>query len=128
MILDTSAVVAIVFREEGYEDPAGKLARAEQVGIGSPTLVESGIVITARFKKDARGVLARFLSENGVRIVPFSEGHFSLAMEAWMRYGKGRHSARLNFGDCLSFATAKMARTALLCVGEDFRKTDILIA
>jgi ribonuclease VapC len=79
-------------------------------------------------KKDARGSLARFIEENQVIVTPFTEGHYSLAVSAWLKYGKGRHPAALNFGDCISYATAKAAEMPLLCVGDDFPRTDLTLA
>jgi len=128
MILDSSAVVAIVFREPGYEDLLQKLLAAAEVGIGSPTLVESGIVLSARLNRDTRGLLARFLEEASVTTLPFSEAHYGVAVGAWLKYGKGRHPANLNFGDCLAYAAAKLSDAPLLCVGDDFPQTDLPLA
>ena len=66
--------------------------------------------------------------EGGIQVAPFGEAHSRQAVEAWLRFGKGRHAASLNFGDCLSYAVARLARRPLLCVGEDFPKTDLEIA
>ena len=128
MIIDTSAVLAIVFQEPGYEELALKVARAEEVGIGAPTLVECGIVLTARLEQDARGLLARFIEEANITVVPFTEMHYGISVGAWIRYGKGRHAAELNFGDCLTYAVAKLADMPLLAVGNDFPQTDIKLA
>ncbi|NMC68504.1 MAG: type II toxin-antitoxin system VapC family toxin [Myxococcales bacterium] len=128
MILDTSAITAVVFQEPGYESLRDRMSTDESVGIGSATLVEAGIVLSARLRRDARDLLARFLQEADVRIVPFDEDHWAVAVDAWLRFGKGRHPARLNFGDCLSYATARLAGEPLLCVGEDFPKTDLELA
>jgi len=128
MILDSSAIVAIFFQEPQYETLLQKLAEAQVVGIGAPTLVECGIVLSARMNTDARGLLSRFLSETNATVIPFSEAHFGVAMGAWLKYGKGRHPASLNFGDCLAYAVAKIADLPLLCVGDDFPKTDIVLA
>ena len=128
MIIDSSAIVAIFFKELGYETLTGKLANANEVGIGVPTLVECGIVLTARFGYDARGLLTRFVEETNIAIVPFTEAHFGTAVGAWLKYGKGRHPAGLNFGDCLSYAVAKLAGMPLLFVGDDFLQTDLLVA
>jgi ribonuclease VapC len=128
MILDTSAVVAIVFREPDYETFIEKLGQADQAGIGVPTLCEATIVLSARMKRDARAVAARFLMEGSISLIPFTEGHYSTAVDAWLRYGKGRHRANLNFGDCLAYATAKVAGESLLCKGRDFSLTDLVIA
>lgn len=128
MIIDSSAIVAIVLQEPGYESALDKLARAPGVGIGAPTLVETAIVLSARLHIDARGLLARLLAEAHVAVVPFGEAHYATALDAWLRFGKGRHPAALNFGDCLSYATARLADRPLLCVGEDFPQTDLPLA
>jgi uncharacterized protein with PIN domain len=72
---------------------------------------------TSRLKSDARALLARFLSEASIAVVPFGESHYGAAVEAWLRFGKGRHPAALNFGDCLSYAVASLADEPLLFVG-----------
>jgi ribonuclease VapC len=128
MILDSSAIIAIVFREPGYETVLDKLTSAAEVGVGYPTLVECSIVVSARLNRDARGLLTRFLKEAEVTTVPFSEAHYEAAVGAWLRYGKGRDPASLNFGDCLSYATAKIAAMPLLCTGNDFPQTDLPLA
>ena len=72
--------------------------------------------------------LARFLDEAAIAEVPFGAAHASVATDAWLRFGRGRHPAALNYGDCLAFATAKVAGQPLLCVGKDFSNTDLEIA
>lgn len=128
MILDSSAVVAMFFQEPGYEGLVQKLASVEQAGIGAPTLAECGIVLSARLDRDARGLLARFLEEANVAVVPFTEAHYSIALGAWLRFGRGRHPAGLNLGDCLAYAVARLAGMPLLCVGDDFSQTDLSLA
>ncbi len=128
MILDSSAVVALFLKEPGHEELRHKLIEAGVVVISAATLVETAIVLSSRMKKDARGSLARFIEENQVIVTPFTEGHYSLAVSAWLKYGKGRHPAALNFGDCISYATAKAAEMPLLCVGDDFPRTDLTLA
>ena len=128
MIFDTSAVVAILLREPGFEALLEKSARAPARAIGAPTLTETAIVLSARLRSDARGYLARFLHEGAIATVPFTEAHFGTAVDAWLRYGKGRHVASLNFGDCLSYATARIAGAPLLCSGDDFARTDLPLA
>ncbi|MBN1947202.1 MAG: type II toxin-antitoxin system VapC family toxin [Bradymonadales bacterium] len=128
MIVDTSAIVAIFLREPGFERLQSTLAEGEQVGIASPTLLETAIVLSARLGRDARGLLARLLAEASISVVPFGEAHAMVATDAWLRYGKGRHRAGLNFGDCISYATSKLAGQPLLCVGDDFGLTDIDLA
>jgi len=128
LILDSSAVVAIVLREPEFEGLLARLSRARNVGIGVPTLTETAIVLSARISGDARGLLARFLQEGNISTVPFGDAHFGVAVEAWLRYGKGRHPAGLNFGDCLAYAVSKVADEPLLCRGDDFAKTDLTLA
>lgn len=128
MILDTSAIVAVALKEPGFEELLRKLVGAPSLAVGVPTLTETAIVLSARLRQDARALLARFLLEGSVATVPFGDAHFSMAVDAWLRYGKGRHPAALNFGDCLSYATAKLAAEPLLCTGEDFSMTDVELA
>ena len=128
MILDRSAVVAIMLREPGWEHLLARMRDAPRLGIGAPTLLEAGIVVSARVGDDARGRLARLLLESGIVVLPVTDAHFGVAMEAWLRYGKGRHPAALTFGDCLAYATAVVAGEPLLCVGDDFPQTDCPLA
>lgn len=125
MILDSSAVVAILLRERGHERLLDALSAADAVGIGAPTAVESSLVVAARLGPRARPLVAEFIREGGIDVVPFLEEHTACALDAYLRYGKGRHKAALNFGDCLAYATAYVAQQPLLYVGEDFVKTDI---
>jgi ribonuclease VapC len=128
MIIDSSAVLSILFKEPGYEEWISKLAASKFTGIGVPTVAEAAIVLSSRLGKDSRLLLFRFLQEASIEQVPFGEEHANVAIDAWLRFGKGRHKAALNFGDCLSYATAKLADLPLLCTGDDFKKTDLLIA
>lgn len=128
MIVDSSAIVAVFFQEPGFEDLIEKLAQAKSVGVGAPTLAETAIVLSARLQRDARGMLERFLHEFQMETVPFGDAHWRAAQEAYVRFGKGRHRAALNFGDCLSYATARLADRPLLCTGKDFAGTDLTLA
>ncbi|MGH7824918.1 MAG: type II toxin-antitoxin system VapC family toxin [Candidatus Binatia bacterium] len=128
MILDTSAIVAIALKEPGFEEILEKLVRTSQAGVGVPTITESAIVLSARLKQDARSLLSRFLLEGSISTIPFSDAHFGLAVQGWLRFGKGRHPAALNLGDCMSYATARLAGEPLLCTGDDFPQTDLVLA
>jgi ribonuclease VapC len=128
MILDSSAIVAIILKEPGYDLVLQKIIKARQAGVGAPTLVECTIVISSRLSLDARGKLARFLEELNITVMPFTEVHYGTAIGAWLKYGKGRHPASLNFGDCIAYAIAKVSGLPLLFVGNDFSKTDITTA
>lgn len=128
MIVDSSALVAILLREPGWQDLLRRLAVEESPGVGAPTLAETGIVLTARLGKDGRRLLAAFVREADLQVIPFVEEHWKSATEAFGRYGKGRHPAALNFGDCLTYAVARLSGQPLLCVGDDFPKTDLELA
>lgn len=101
---------------------------ASALGIGAPTLVEATMVAVGQFDLHGRALLAQFLERNQVAEIPFGERHWRVAAEAFVRYGKGRHPASLNFGDCMTYATAQIADAPLLFVGEDFAKTDVAVA
>lgn len=125
MILDSSALLAVVFREAGHEALLERIIEAEAVAAGTPTLAETGIVLHARLREGAHGLLERVLDELAVQEIPFGEVHWREAVLAFHRYGSGRHRASLNFGDCMTYAVAKLAGEPLLFVGEDFRQTDV---
>jgi ribonuclease VapC len=125
VIIDSSAILAVIGKKSGYQRVVHALARSPRTRIGPPTILETGIVLTARFGSRGKTVLARFLQENDILTVEFGEEHAALALEAYSRFGKGRHPAALNFGDCCTYATASLAGETLLCVGDDFAKTDL---
>lgn len=128
MIVDSSALVAIVFEEPGFERLLDAIGESGVCGVPAPTLVEAGIVISARLGRDASGLLSRLITELDVSVIPFAEEHARAAVAAWVRFGKGRHTAALNFGDCISYAVAKLAHAPLLCTGRDFSRTDLALA
>jgi ribonuclease VapC len=128
VILDSSAVVAMLLREPGADLLEAKAAGAQALGIGAPTFVETLMVLSSRFGPDAAGHLEGFLQRSEAVVVSFSEEHAREAAEAFARFGKGRHRAALNFGDCMSYAVAKLAGQPLLCTGNDFAKTDLRLA
>jgi len=97
-------------------------------GIGAPTLVETGIVLASRLGVAGRTLLARAVDELALVPIPFGEEHWPVALEAYLRFGRGRHPAGLNFGDCLTYAIARLAGEPLLCLGGDFAKTDLALA
>lgn len=125
MIVDTSALVAIVFKEPGHEALLTTLASTSGVGIGAPTLAELGVVLAARLGIDPHSIIVRLLDELDISEVPFGAEHWREALLAFVRYGRGRHPARLNFGDCLTYAVARLADEPLLYVGDDFARTDL---
>ena len=91
-------------------------------------MVEAGIVLSARAGQDVSAVLMELLASADAIVIEFGQRHWREAVSAWGRFGKGRHPAGLNFGDCLTYATALVAGEALLAKGDDFTQTDIPLA
>ena len=125
MIVDTSALLAIVFQEPGYEDVLDRILSATVVAAGSPALAEAGIVLHARLGAGAPGLLERLLDELAIEEISFGSVHWREAVEAYRTFGKGQNAAGLNFGDCMTYAVARLSGEPLLLVGEDFAKTDL---
>lgn len=124
LVADTSALVAIVWREPGADWLGRQLASAEERIIAAPSALELGIVLEAR-STAAVGMGRRVLRDAQLEIVAFDADLAERAMDAWRRYGKGRHPAALNFGDCCTYALAERSGHPILCVGNDFRQTDL---
>ncbi len=128
MIVDSSALVTVLLREPGHERVLARLIEEPVAGVGAPTLAETGIVLAWRMGVAGRTMLARFVQEVGLVVVPFGDEHWGVAADAFLRFGKGRHAARLNYGDCLTYAVARLADEPLLCIGDDFAQTDLPLA
>jgi len=128
VIVDSSAVIAILLKEPGYERLRDGLAASEQASIGAPTVVESSLVLCSRLGRAGKTLLARFLEEAEIEVVEFTADHWTVAADAFIHYGKGRDRAGLNFGDCMTYAVAKLAGEPLLCLGDDFPATDLGLA
>ena len=128
MILDASALIAIVLDEPEREILVAKINAADTIAVGAPTLVEAVIVLSARAGQDVSAVLMELLASADAIVIEFGQRHWREAVSAWGRFGKGRHPAGLNFGDCLTYATALVAGEALLAKGDDFTQTDIPLA
>ncbi len=123
--VDSSAVLAILREEPGHGRLRATIARADVVAIGAPTLFETAMVAIARFGIEGEQLVERFLEKLEVQVLPFEEPHWRIADQAFERFGKGRHPAALNYGDCMSYATARVAAMPLLFIGNDFARTDI---
>ncbi len=128
MVLDTSALVAVLFDEPDRHDLVAKIAAAERCLISSATLIESSIVVEATRGEVAGRELDLFLHRANVQTVAVDEHQAQLARAAWRRYGKGQHAAGLNFGDLFSYALARASGEELLFRGDDFAQTDIAAA
>jgi ribonuclease VapC len=125
VILDSSAIVTIILNERGSDRVLEAVETADACRVGAPTLVETAMVLTSRLGDNGRTLLLSFLHEVNVDVLSFSDAYWRIAQSAFVRYGKGRHPAALNFGDCLTYAVAYVAGEPLLCVGDDFPQTDL---
>jgi len=128
MILDSSVLVAIALNEPEREAFLERIEVADNVAVGAPTLVEAGMVLSSRLGVEPAELLTGILATTDAAVIEFGPLHWQAAVTAWWRFGKGRHPARLNFGDCLAYATAAVAREPLLAKGNEFRATDIRLA
>jgi ribonuclease VapC len=128
VIVDSSAIVALLLQEPGHEQLLDRLAGTDGVAVGGPTLAEAGVVLAARLGPAGKTLLTRFVQEAELAVVPFTVDHWPLAVDAYLRFGKGRHPAGLNFGDCLTYAICRAADQPLLCLGDDFARTDLVLA
>jgi ribonuclease VapC len=128
VILDTSALLAVLFDEEDARQFAELIREAQSCRISAATFVELCMVLESA--SGAVGIVQcdMFIRGNSIVIEPFTELHAYTARQAFSDYGKGRHRAGLNFGDCFSYALAKVSGEPLLFKGKDFSKTDIIAA
>jgi len=127
MVIDTSAIAAILFDEPERADFIGKIAAANVRLISAATLLECQIVVMVRKGELGRAELQLFVHEAELEVVAFDQNQVDFAALAWRRYGKGRHPAALNYGDCFAYALAKATGEPLLFKGADFSQTDIAI-
>lgn len=128
MIVDSSALAAILFREPEAEQCAVALRRAQVVRISAPTLVEVAMVVVSRLGPNGSVQLERLLLKLKVVVEPFTGSQAGAAHAGWLRFGRGRHPAALNFGDCFSYALAIERDEPLLFTGTDFARTDVRCA
>jgi ribonuclease VapC len=127
LVVDTSAVVALLLREDGHAQLLDAFEGAAHVLIAAPTLVEVGIVMEAKKGPTAVAVIDQLVRDAPLDVVPFDHPLAARALEGWRRFGKGRHPAALNFGDCFAYALAVERGDAVLCVGDDFAATDVAV-
>jgi ribonuclease VapC len=125
LVVDTSAAVAVLQAEPGSEMLIRHLEEAEVKLMPAAIRVELGMVIESRFWPAGQDLVERFLRDAEVSIEPVDADLAERAVSAWRRYGKGRHAAALNFGDCFSYALAERTGHPLLCTGNDFAATDL---
>ena len=125
VILDTSAIVAIITRESTADVLLEKLLAAQLRAVPTPCAAEAIIVLNTKLGRDPSSVLLEFYHEFDIELIPFSSKHLSWYSHAFTRYGKGRHPAALNMGDCFTYAITKAAGLPLLFTGNDFSQTDL---
>jgi ribonuclease VapC len=128
MILDTSAIIAILFNEDDAEIYAQAITLADSCRLSAATFVETAIVVEAQTKNNGGRQLDAFIRRAGITIEPVTEEQAHIARQAFIDFGKGRHPAGLNYGDCFSYALAKATREPLLFKSKDFAKTDLSTA
>jgi len=127
LVVDTSAAVAVILGEPGGDEVTAYLQEALARLMPAATRVELGIVIEARLWPGGQDIVDRFLRDARIEIVPVDSELAARAMSGWRRYGKGRHRAGLNFGDCFTYALAEQTGHPVLCTGDDFAATDVTV-
>jgi ribonuclease VapC len=128
MVLDTSAVLAILLAEPDAARYAQQIETAERCSMSSASFLDAAMVIDGRGDAIASRRLDAFVRESEVKILPFTADQAQTARQAFRDFGRGRHKASLNFGDCITYALAKELGEPLLFKGNNFSKTDILNA
>jgi ribonuclease VapC len=125
VIIDSSAIIAAIMGEPMAPLLGKIIGSAPVCRVGAPTLVETTLVLVHKEGPRGKPLLADFLQQRRFEVISFGDAHWRSAQMAFMRFGKGRHPAGLNFGDCLTYATAFVAGQPLLCIGDDFPQTDL---
>lgn len=125
MVIDTSAVTAILRREPERDALLRALVEAPTRRLSSLTALEASLVLEGRYGPDAGADLELFLYTAQIEIVAFDARQYELARRAWRKFGKGNHPASLNLGDCCVYALAKLTGEPILCKGADFPHTDL---
>jgi ribonuclease VapC len=128
MILDTSAIAAILFGEPEAARFAKVIHDADTCLMSAGNFLELSIVVEAQLGPEASRQCDMFFRRAGIAIEPVTVEQAHLARQAFLDFGKGRHPAALNFGDCFAYALAKITGEPLLFKGEDFKRTDLVAA
>ena len=127
MVIDTSAIIAILLSEPERDRFIRLIGSSRARLFSAASMVEASLVIESRKGQAGRSDLDFFVRDGGLEIVPVTEAQAQIARTAFRLFGKGRHSARLNFGDCFSYALAKASNEPLLFKGQEFSQTDLPI-
>jgi ribonuclease VapC len=124
IVIDTSALMSIMLREPTRAWLLERLSRVVEPLLAAPTALEFGMVLEARIP-GSQGMAARTVRDGRITVVDFTADLADRGLHAWRRFGKGRHPAALNFGDCCTYALAEQKGLPILCVGNDFARTDL---
>ena len=127
MVIDTSALLAILFGEPQRQAFNERIARMKCRLMSAASYLEAAIIIDDRFGYEGARDLRLFMVEAGIEVVPVTLEQGEVAREAYRSYGRGNHPARLNFGACFAYALAKLTGEPLLFKGDDFSQTDIVV-
>jgi ribonuclease VapC len=125
MVVDSSAVFAVLLGEEDSDRYIEALASSERKFMSAVNRLEASIVAEARKGQSGAKGFTRLMTAAEIEVLPFDAGQAEIALDAWRRFGRGRHKASLNLGDCAAYALAKTLNESLLFKGEDFKHTDL---
>ena len=125
MVLDSSAIIAILFDEPERPVFTNSIERDPRRLISAANLLESALIVEARRGEPAGRELDLLMHRADIQVVPVETEQVEIARSAWRRFGKGRHPAALNFGDCFAYALSAASGEPLLFKGEDFPRTDV---
>jgi ribonuclease VapC len=124
IVVDTSAVMAVVRSEPGADWLSRRLQESDVRLMSSASALELGMVLESR---TATLTTLDALRSLQIELTPFDEAQFELGLRAWRKFGEGRHPASLNLGDCFTYAIAKVTGYPILCVGNDFARSDLAV-
>lgn len=127
LVLDTSAAIAVLLTEPEQDAVLAALDAAEDRVISAVSVLELGIVLESRLGPAGGAVTERFVREAALEVVPLDRSMTDLALAGWRRFGKGRHPAAFNLGDCATYGLSIATGLPVLCVGADFPQTDAAV-
>jgi ribonuclease VapC len=128
IVVDTSAIIAVLYREPEFREFLNLMTDAESCLVSAVTYFEASMVLIGRGTAAAAKELDAFIERIAIEVVPFDYTLAKRAGDAFICFGRGRHPARLNFGDCVSYALAQTRGLPLLYKGNDFLRTDVVSA
>ncbi|MBS0470163.1 MAG: type II toxin-antitoxin system VapC family toxin [Proteobacteria bacterium] len=127
IVVDTSAVITTLLQEPGHEDIFRRLLASSERAMPATVIVEATMVLS-RFHRDPKAILENYRTSTSIDVIPVDAAIAAAAQDAFLKFGKGRHPARLNLCDCFSYASARTLGCPLLFIGNDFAQTDIAAA